>query len=436
MNISERLKSYEPLWENWYLDDYISSGASGAVYKFKQNRFGTIVYSAVKVISVGVEHTLIPKMKKAYINELHKRAESEIMNMYLLKDCPYIVHCNNHAIKDVYDSKGNMISFDILIQMDLHTCLTSYLAENDSLSVNDVLKLADNIGSALKYAHNIDIMHRDIKPSNIFIDDNGNYLLGDLGVSKHLETDSFLTRTGTEPYIAPEIWNSDGTVIYTKSADIYSFGILLYTLLNDNYLPMVSEHSSASEISLSIIKRITGSTFEPPKYGSSKLKELVMSACEYNPKQRIDITSFLTNLNEIISDCNNNIIQEEKFIHKDNNGSWTISHDGMLKIYNFGNCNYKQYVQDIVHIVIADGTQIIPQKAFEGFSILSVSFPKSLIRIETEAFWGCSMLSSLDFNNCNVNEIGNGAFEKCVLLENLTFTHFYSPFFYSVYHKK
>ncbi len=267
MTITERLKLYEPLWENWYYEGYICSGASGAVYKFKQDRFGKMAYSAVKVITVNADNEINIRNKKKYMSNIRKRAESEIENMYLLKDCPNIVHCNNYAIKDITDENGNVIAVDILIQMDLYTCLVNYLAEYEQLSEREVIKLADNIGTALKYAHSNGIIHRDIKPSNIFINKKGDFLLGDLGVSKRLEMDSFLTRTGTEPYIAPEVWKSNGTDSYSTSADIYSLGIVLYMLMNNNFLPLVNEKSSVSETSKAIMDRISGVTFPPPENG-------------------------------------------------------------------------------------------------------------------------------------------------------------------------
>lgn len=123
MTITERLKSYSPLWENWFFDEYISSGASGAVYRFKQNRFGQDAFSAVKAIYLTCDNQLNLHTRSSFMNDIRKRAETEIENMYLLKDCPYIVHCNNYAIKDVTDNSGNVAAVDILIQMDLHTCI-------------------------------------------------------------------------------------------------------------------------------------------------------------------------------------------------------------------------------------------------------------------------------------------------------------------------
>lgn len=406
MTITERLKSYEPLWENWYYEGYISSGASGAVYKFKQNRFGETVYSAVKVISINAENEINLQSKELLMTSIRKRAEEEIENMYSLNDCPNIVHCNNHAIKNVVDEKGNIVAVDILIQMDLYTCLVNYLAENDELSEIEVIKLADNIGTALKYAHNIGIIHRDIKPSNIFINSKGEFLLGDLGVSKRLGTDSYMTRTGTEPYIAPEVWRSNGVDAYTTSADIYSLGIVLYMLMNNNYLPLVSECSSVAETQKAIVDRISGAEFNAPENGCDEFKKVIMKSCAYDVGIRYkDVSEFLVDLKHAYVSFDENV------------KPWIYKNDGTLIINKFDNDDYKEYISDVSKVVISEGISIIPIKAFKGFQVKSVELPYSIKIIEKEAFWGCKLLEQIAFEKCYcLEKIGKKAFSMCISL--------------------
>ena len=76
-------------------------------------------------------------------------------------------------------------------------------------------------------------MHRDIKPDNIMITDNNTVRLIDFGLSKATRNKkNFTTVAGTPYYMSPEVLNGS----YGKEADIWSLGVVLYTLVS-GYLP-------------------------------------------------------------------------------------------------------------------------------------------------------------------------------------------------------
>jgi eukaryotic-like serine/threonine-protein kinase len=99
------------------------------------------------------------------------------------------------------------------------------------LSTADVVNYADQVLSALGYAHKQNIIHRDIKPANMMLTPQGVVKLMDFGIARSV-TDGSLTSTGTTlgslNYMPPE--QVRGGAADARS-DIYSFGVSLYEML-------------------------------------------------------------------------------------------------------------------------------------------------------------------------------------------------------------
>jgi TolB-like protein/tRNA A-37 threonylcarbamoyl transferase component Bud32 len=107
-----------------------------------------------------------------------------------------------------------------------------------SLRVEEALKLAVQIASAMEEAHSKGILHRDLKPANILVTVKGSAKLLDFGLAKLMtEAHSDATETiegtilGTAAYMAPE--QAEGKPLDERS-DIFSFGAVLYEMLSGN----------------------------------------------------------------------------------------------------------------------------------------------------------------------------------------------------------
>lgn len=111
-----------------------------------------------------------------------------------------------------------------------------------------IAKVMQNVGAALAYLHQEDLVHQDMKPNNILIDqrDGQEYIfLADLGLSlklratirkftenKKSNTSSINTGMTPPPYRAPELWGKDNVnKPPAKLTDIWAFGATLFELI-------------------------------------------------------------------------------------------------------------------------------------------------------------------------------------------------------------
>ncbi|MCB1685361.1 MAG: serine/threonine protein kinase, partial [Pseudomonadales bacterium] len=101
------------------------------------------------------------------------------------------------------------------------------------LSLPEVLRLFRTVCDAVQYAHSRLIVHRDIKPGNVLVDASGRIKLLDFGIAKQLTTDGGnQTRVGhaafTPDFASPEQLLGESV---TTASDVYSLGVLLFSLL-------------------------------------------------------------------------------------------------------------------------------------------------------------------------------------------------------------
>ncbi len=110
--------------------------------------------------------------------------------------------------------------------------LTSIIAKNRTISLNDILFIGAQVSSGLHAAHQKGLVHRDIKPGNIMITPDGKVKVTDFGIVSLQNEESDITKTGsilgTASYISPE--QAQGKPVSIES-DLYSLGTVLYELI-------------------------------------------------------------------------------------------------------------------------------------------------------------------------------------------------------------
>jgi hypothetical protein len=112
--------------------------------------------------------------------------------------------------------------------------LRDRLNREKQLPVNDAIRIATEVASALDYAHRHGVIHRDIKPENILLHD-GRALVADFGIALAASKagGTRMTETGmslgTPTYMSPE--QAMGEREITARSDIYALGAITYEML-------------------------------------------------------------------------------------------------------------------------------------------------------------------------------------------------------------
>ncbi|CAB4438005.1 unnamed protein product [Rhizophagus irregularis] len=173
-----------------------------------------------------------------FVNEitLHHKVNNNanIIKLYGITQDP---ETKNYIMVLEYASKGS---------------LRNYLDTNyNTLSWKDKLLHFCYIASGLVDIHRNELIHRDFHIGNVLV---SNYVkIADLGLCKPADY-SALENTrknvyGVLPYVAPEIIRGHD---YTKAADIYSFGIIMYEVISG--LPPYHDVSHKEMLAIKICK--------------------------------------------------------------------------------------------------------------------------------------------------------------------------------------
>jgi hypothetical protein len=144
-----------------------------------------------------------------------------------------------------------------------------------------VEEFARQVGSALCLVHGNGYLHRDIKLENIFWDSStGKYKLGDFGIARFVGDGDAETVVFTDGYGAPEI-ERRLSESYNVTADVYSFGVTLYLLLNNLKFPASDRYHVNT-----IMQYSKDFIFPAPDNASEDMAAIVRKMCSYRSGSR------------------------------------------------------------------------------------------------------------------------------------------------------
>src|SRR5258707_296526 len=190
----------------------LGRGGMGVVYRAKDPSIGRIV--AVKIIQLSEEGT---GMSHAQLVE-HFQTEARAAGL--------LTHPNIVVIYDVGESDG---FYYITMELVNGKSLQSMLDAGEKFSLPRLLRIMEQVCSALQFAHDHSVVHRDIKPANIMLTGEDFVKITDFGTAQIMQygASQQTSAIGTPGYMSPE--QIKGKAVDART-DIFSLGVTLYEM--------------------------------------------------------------------------------------------------------------------------------------------------------------------------------------------------------------
>lgn len=158
---------------------------------------------------------------------------------------------------------------------------------------------AIGIASGMAYLHENNIIYRDLKPCNVGFDEDDTVRIFDFGLAREIDMGERLTAlAGTYRYMAPEVAIAGMT--YGLSADVYSFGLLLWEICTLQK-PPAKEFRTVGYVDGKVIRRGFRPSVTTLSSCPRKIKNLIMECLELDPHHRPTFKNIRARLEETLS---------------------------------------------------------------------------------------------------------------------------------------
>ncbi|XP_019903808.1 ribosomal protein S6 kinase alpha-3 isoform X1 [Esox lucius] len=205
----------------------------------------------------------------------------------------YGQHPNIITLKDVYEDGRSVY---VVTELMKGGELLDKILRQKFFSEREASAVLHTITKTVEYLHVQGVVHRDLKPSNIlYVDESGNpesIRICDFGFAKQLRAENGLLMTPcyTANFVAPEVLKKQG---YDAACDIWSLGVLLYTMLT-GFTPFANGPEDTPE---EILARIGSGKFSLTggywNSVSAEAKDLVSKMLHVDPHQRLTAAQVL-----------------------------------------------------------------------------------------------------------------------------------------------
>ncbi|MBA3657455.1 MAG: protein kinase [Gemmatimonadaceae bacterium] len=206
----ERLR--DALGDTYSIDRELGKGGMATVYLAQDKKHDRVV--ALKV--------------------LHQELAASLGAERFLREIKMVARLNHPHILPLFDSDvADSFLYYVMPYVEGES-LRERLDRQQLLPIDEAIRHARSIASALDYAHRQSIIHRDIKPENVMLYE-GEAMVMDFGIAKAVSAagSQTLTQTGmmvgTPAYVSPE--QAAGEELDARS-DQYSLACVVYEMLS------------------------------------------------------------------------------------------------------------------------------------------------------------------------------------------------------------
>lgn len=276
----------------WQISKPLGTGTYGKTYEITNFTGETGIY---KLIKIPVE---LIKNPDEFPVKTHKDRAKEIRNDFL--GSVAYMRLNDewkHFVK--YEDcsvvpSDDFTTLSVSVRMEKLLSLSTVL-ERQSLSQDEVLRLAVNVCRCLEKCREMDYVYTNLKPNNIFITSTG-CKLGDFGTFGLYEPKKInVAMRKSQDYMAPEMIKF-GEI--NPTSDTYALGLIMYSLLNNNKLPFIPRYEDQvgiNDANLAIEKRCANYVFTDPDNASEEVKKIIFKACDSSVSNRYESPTEMKN---------------------------------------------------------------------------------------------------------------------------------------------
>lgn len=288
------IEKINTIWPGLRVIEKINEGSDGSKYYRAVNESTGSEYE-IKILSLPQSDAEIVSLKNegmdaAQIAKYYNDKVTEAVNSSKLNASLNGVVSTRAAEECKVLARDEGIGWELYTRSELLIPLTDYLAVK-ALSEADVIKLGTDVAASLECCERIGILHKDIKPESIYLTPNGEFKLG--GYSHEVPK-------AIGNYTSPEAAKGEE---YTSCSDVYSLGMILYTLLNNNRPPLTdpnAEEITFAQRSTAAKRRLAGEELPAPCNASAQTANVILLALSHDPLKRFkNATAFKAALSSV-----------------------------------------------------------------------------------------------------------------------------------------